>query len=374
MLEISLQKTLGNFRLRAEFSCDTTGVIAFFGRSGAGKSTLINLIAGLARPDTGSVTLQGTPLYDGKRNIDLRPEARRFGYVFQEGRLFPHLSVRGNLLYGFKRAPREDRRITLDQVVSLLGLELLLDRRPRDLSGGEKQRVAIGRALLANPKMLLMDEPLAALDHRRKDEILVFVERLRDELEIPIIYVSHSMEEIVRLADTLVLMSEGEVVAVGAVDEVMSRLDLRPMTGRYEAGAVLHATIASHERSHGLTALKFSGGTLRIPLLDMPLGADLRVRIRARDVALALEPPRDTSFSNILPCRIADLGTEEGPQIDLRLDAGGSPIWARVTARSLKQLDLRPGKEVYALVKGVAIDRHSLGRVAGTKRFAPDSE
>jgi len=374
MLEISVRKTLGQFHLDADFACDTRGVIAFFGRSGAGKSTLVNLIAGLDRPDSGHVTLQGTTLYNGGRNIDLPPEARRFGYVFQEGRLFPHFSVRGNLLYGFKRVPAEERRITLDQIVPLLGLERLLNRRPRDLSGGEKQRVAIGRALLANPKMLLMDEPLAALDHRRKDEILVFIERLRDELVIPIIYVSHSMEEIVRLADTMVLMSDGEVVAVGAVDDVMSRLDLRPMTGRYEAGAVLRATIDFHEKSDGMTAMKFSGGILRVPLLDMPVGADLRVRIRARDVALALEPPKHTSFSNIFLCRIIDIGTEDGPQVDLRLDVGGSPLWARVTARSLQQLELHPGKEVYALVKGVAIDRHSLGRISGSERFSLASE
>ena len=207
MLEVTVKKRLGDFGLDMGFSCESTGVTAVFGRSGAGKTTLVNLLAGLLRPDAGRIAVGGRVLFDSASGIDIPPDRRRLGYVFQEGRLFPHLSVRGNLAYGLKRTPPAERKIGLEQIVALLGLEALLARRPHDLSGGEKQRVALGRALLANPRLLLMDEPLAALDQQRKDEVLPFIERLRDDLAVPIVYVSHAMEEVVRLADTLVLVS-----------------------------------------------------------------------------------------------------------------------------------------------------------------------
>ncbi|MEE8535762.1 MAG: molybdenum ABC transporter ATP-binding protein [Kiloniellales bacterium] len=369
MLEMRVEKRLGEFRLDATFSCQTNGIIAFFGRSGAGKTSLVNMLAGLLRPDRGRIVLKDQSLFDSELGIDLPPERRRLGYVFQEGRLFPHLSVRGNLSYGLKRAPPGERRITLDPIVALLGLESLLARRPGALSGGEKQRVALGRALLANPRLLLMDEPLAALDQPRKDEVLPFIERLRDEFAIPIVYVTHSMPEIVRLADTLVLVSKGRVEALGAVEEVTSRLDLRPLTGRYEAGAVVHARVEGHDRDFALTELSFAGGRLRVPKLDLTEGTHLRLRIRARDVALALAPPKQTSILNVFACVVRDIGVEDGPQVDLRLDAGGAALWARITRRSLSDLGLRPGAPVYALVKAVAIDRASLGRGAGAGRF-----
>ena len=233
MLEVAVTKRLGSFEIEAEFSCASDGIVALFGRSGAGKTSLINMLAGLSRPDSGRIEIAGVPLFDSRRGLDLPPERRRMGYVFQEGRLFPHMSVHGNLNYGLRRAPPGERRIRLDQIVELLGLEALLERRPHDLSGGEKQRVALGRALLANPRLLLLDEPLAALDQARKDEVLPFIERLRDELTIPIVYVSHAMPEIVRLADVMVLMSEGRVKAVGPLDEVTSRLDLRPCIDQF---------------------------------------------------------------------------------------------------------------------------------------------
>jgi molybdate transport system ATP-binding protein len=263
-------------------------------------------------------------------------------------------------------------------VVALLGIEPLLARRPHDLSGGEKQRVALGRALLANPRLMLMDEPLASLDQPRKDEILPFIERLRDELAIPIVYVSHAMDEIVRLADTLVLVSDGTAVAVGPVGELTSRLDLRPLTGRYEAGAVLEARVREHDKVFGLSRLAFSGGQLTVPHVALPLGTPLRVRIRARDVALALSPPRDTSILNIVEARVEDMARDEGPMVDVLLDAGGATLWARITARSSEALKLAPGARVYALVKAVALDRHSLGRhgpLQGDqkRRFLPDA-
>jgi molybdate transport system ATP-binding protein len=369
MLEVDARKRLAGFDLDMSFSCESAGVIAVFGRSGAGKTTLVNMLAGLLRPDSGRIAIGDRLLFDSAGGVDLPPERRRLGYVFQEGRLFPHLSVRGNLGYGLKRVPAAERRIEMDRIVALLGLEALLARRPHDLSGGEKQRVALGRALLANPRLLLMDEPLAALDQQRKAEILPFIEQLRDELAIPIVYVSHAMEEVIRLADTLVLVSEGRTVAVGAVDELTSRLDLRPLTGRYEAGAVIEARVVGRDEVFQLSELAFPGGTLRVPGLDLAPGTELRLRIRARDVALALEPPRDISILNVFPGVIRDIGDEPGAQVDILLDLGGTSLWARITARSRHDLGLGVGSRVYALVKAVAIDRHALGRGTGRRRF-----
>ena len=374
MLEVAVAKRLGNFEVDAEFSCETDGIVALFGRSGSGKTSLVNMLAGLLRPDRGRIEIGGVPVFDSNRGLDLPPERRRLGYVFQEGRLFPHMSVRGNLGYGLRRVPAAERRIEFDQIVELLGLEALLERRPRDLSGGEKQRVALGRALLANPRLLLMDEPLAALDQARKEEILPFIERLRDELAIPIVYVSHAMPEIIRLADTMVLMSDGRVEAVGPLDELTSRLDLRPLTGRYEAGAVVEARVVGQDEAFSLTELSFAGGRLWVPRLDLENGTELRLRIRARDVILARERPEGTSILNALACVVRDIGAEEGPQVDLRLDAGGAALWARVTRRSLHELELVPGSPVYALIKAVAIDRYSLGRSTATGRFFPEAE
>lgn len=374
MLEVAVEKSMGGFRLDASLSCETSGVVALFGRSGAGKTSLVNMIAGLLSPDRGRIAINGTVLYDAARGIDLKPERRRLGYVFQEGRLFPHLSVRSNLLYGYRRIAADERRVVPDQVIALLGLERLLDRRPHDLSGGEKQRVALGRALLANPRLLLMDEPLAALDGARKDEVLSFIERLRDDLAVPIVYVTHAMPEIVRLADTMVLVSDGRVEAVGTVDELTSRLDLRPLTGRYEAGAALTAHVAGQDEAFGLTLLDIPGARLTVSRLDLTTGTELRVRVRARDVGLALTPPADTSFLNVVPCTLRDIGQEDGPQVDLRLETdGGAAIWARITRRSLENLGLAPGVRVHALIKAVAIDRYSLGRATtGARLLAHD--
>lgn len=370
MLEITARKRLGSFRLDVDFSCQTSGITSIFGRSGAGKTTLINILAGLVKPDSGRIAVAGQLLFDSSQGIDLAPEHRRIGYVFQEGRLFPHLNVRGNLIYGLRRVPQDERRIELEQVVSLLGLETRLGRRPADLSGGEKQRVALGRALLANPHLLLMDEPLAALDQPRKEEVMPFIERLRDELTIPIVYVSHAMDEVVRLADTLVLLSEGRTVAVGPLDELTSRLDLRPLTGRYEAGAVIEATVVRHDQAFALSELAFSGGTLQVPLIDLPPGSGLRVRLRARDIALALERPQNTSILNVFPGVVRDMSKEPGALVDVLLDIGGTALWARVTARSRHDLKLQTGSRVYALVKAVAIDRHTLGRTSGRRFLA----
>jgi molybdate transport system ATP-binding protein len=365
MIEIDVEKRLGDFRLEARFTAPATGITALFGRSGAGKTTLVNLLAGLERPDRGRIAVDGEVLFSAEDGVDVPTERRRLGYVFQEGRLFPHYSVRGNLTYGRRRGAR-GAAVSVEAVVALLGLEALLDRRPGDLSGGEKQRVAIGRALLAEPRLLLMDEPLASLDTPRKAEIMPFIERLRDELHIPIIYVSHAMDEIVRLADTLVLLSEGRVAAVGPVEELTSRLDLRPLTGRHEAGAVIRATVAGHDVTYGLSELAFPGGRLRVSHVALPLGTPVRARIRARDVALATTRPTGISFRNIFPGRIAEIAAERAPIVDIKLDIGTAAqpvaLWARVTARAVQELSLVPGREVFALVKTVALDRASYGR------------
>jgi len=377
MIEIAVEKRLGSFLLDANFEAQSTGITALFGRSGAGKTSVANAVAGLLRPDRGRIVVAGEVLFDSTRGIDLAPERRRLGYVFQDGLLFPHYSVRGNLLYG-RRAAERDAAISLDAVVALLGLETLLERRPAGLSGGEKQRVALGRALLAGPRLLVMDEPLASLDQPRKAEILPFIERLRDELAIPIIYVTHAMEEIVRLADTMVILQDGRVAAVGPVEDLTSRIDLRPLTGRYEAGAVIRAEVAGHDRAWGLTQLAFPGGRLNVAAIDLPLGARVRVRVHARDVVLATAPPTHLSIRNSFPGRIVEIAEDAGPMVDLRLDVGveGHPVmlWARITRRALAELGLAPGSAVHALVKTVALDRGSFARYEPGRPPPGDSE
>ncbi len=357
MIEVDVQFHRETFRLNAAFKADSEGVIAIFGRSGAGKTTLINLLAGLERSSSGRIAIDGTVLFDSDAGIDKPPEQRRLGYVFQDGRLFPHMTVQRNLVYG-RRGALSDAEF--DAIMRLLDLSPLLDRRPGTLSGGEKQRVAIGRALLAQPKLLLMDEPLASLDAGRKSEILTYIERLREEVRLPIVYVSHSSDEIVRLADTLVLLSDGAVAAVGPLEDLMSRLDLRPLTGRYEAGAVIPVTVARTRPETQLTELDFPGGTLLVPATDLPTDHALRVRIRARDVALALTPPDGISMLNILRGTVTEIGDDEGPLVDVLVDIG-CPIWARISRHALQALDIEVGRRIYALIKAVSFDRRSLG-------------
>jgi molybdate transport system ATP-binding protein len=365
MLSFTAQKRLGAFRFSAAFEGPDKGLLALFGRSGAGKTTLINMLAGLARPDAGRIVLEGRVLFDSSAGIDLPPERRRIGYVFQEGRLFPHLPVLGNLLYGYRRAPSEDRPIGVDEIVSLLGISQLLTRRPGDLSGGEKQRVAIGRALLCSPKMLLLDEPLAALDGERKAEILPYIERLRDGLNLPIVYVSHDAIEILRLADHVLLMEKGGVAAAGPVAEIFGRPELQRLVGAAEAGAVLTARLESHDEEFALSYLRFAGGRLAIARIAAPPGSEMRLRIRARDVALALERPVRLSIQNVIDARIVAVHPADGPYVDVELDAG-APLWARITARSAHDLSLAIGLNVFALVKAVSIDRQTVAAHAPT--------
>jgi len=372
-LAVDIGHRLGTFLLDVQFKT-ASGLVALFGRSGSGKTSIINIIAGLVRPERGRVTIDGTVLVDTEGGLFVPRHRRRVGYVFQEGRLFPHLTVRQNLLYGRWFAPQTKRGDDLDRVVNLLGIAGLLDRRPGRLSGGEKQRVAVGRALLADPRVLLMDEPLASLDETRKAEILPYIERLRDQSKIPIIYVSHSIAEVARLATTVVLLSEGKVAAVGPTSEIMQRLDLFPLTNRVEAGAVIEATVERHDETFGLTELASRAGRWKLHRLDAPVGARLRLRVRARDVMLAKSAPADLSALNVLPGIVADIGPHDGPIVEIRLDCSGEALIARLTRYSVERLGLVSGTPVFALVKSVALDRRSLsGPLQATADLATDA-
>jgi molybdate transport system ATP-binding protein len=328
-LQARLRHRHGAFRLDAELSVPARGITALFGASGAGKTTLLRCIAGLTRASEGSINFDGEDWQDEATGRFVPAHERGCGYVFQEASLFPHLSVKGNLEYAWKRAPRERQAVRFDAAVQMLGLGPLLARTTGGLSGGERQRVAIARVLLASPRLLLMDEPLASLDASRKGEILYHVERLRDEVGIPIVYVSHAIDEVVRLADAMV--------------------------------TVLEATVAEQDLAYGLTRLRFDGGELLAPDVDALVGERLRVRIRARDVSLALSAPRDASFLNVLPGVVSATGEAKGAGVDVAVRMGGTTIVARITRRSVDALALTPGKPVFALVKSVAIDRHSVG-------------
>src|SRR5262245_3357601 len=355
---VDIRHRLGTFQLDSRFET-AGGLVALLGRSGSGKTSIINTIAGLIKPDEGFVSIDGMVLVDTRQRIFMAPHHRRVGYVFQEGPLFPHLTVRQELLYGRWFATR-GAGSDLDGVVDLLGIGALLERRPGRLSGGEKQRVAIGRALLAKPRLLLMDEPLASLDEARKAEILPYIEKLRDQASVPIIYVSHSIGEVARLASTIVLVSEGKVAAVGPTAQIMHRLDLFPLTGRAEAGALVEAAVERHDEQFGLTELRSRAGVWKLPRLDVPVGVRLRLRVRARDVMIATSPPSDLSALNVLSGLVSDIGSPHGAIVEVRLDCAGDVLIARLTRYSVQRLGLTRGSQVYALIKSVALDRRSL--------------
>ena len=352
-LAIDIALSRPGFTLEVAFD-SPGGVTALFGRSGAGKSTIAGMLAGLIRPDRGRITVDGDVLVDRSAGIFVPPHRRRIGSVFQDGRLFPHLSVRRNLLYGAWFAGRRVTGRPFDDIVDLLGIGPLLARRPATLSGGEKQRVAIGRALLMGPRLLVLDEPLAALDQARKDEILPYLERLRDELRLPMVYVSHSRDEIVRLADRLVVIDAGKIVSSGPIAEVSSRFD--PTAGS-EPAAVLAVSVAAIDRSHGLATLDFAGGRLTVPAGRLVVGQHRRLQIRARDVAIATGRPDGLSILNILPATILEMHDAGPTAVGLRLDCGGTVLVAEITRLSAETLALAPGRAVHALIKSVSFDR-----------------
>ncbi len=351
-LEARFRLQLGAFSLDAAFHAPAAQITALFGPSGSGKTTLLRCIAGLERAE-GNLTVDGEVWQDERQ---FRPtHARRIGYVFQEPSLFAHLSVRDNLLYGWRRVPAEQRRIQLDAVVAWLGLAPLLDRRdPAGLSGGERQRVAIGRALLTSPRLLLMDEPLSALDAASKAEILACLQRLHGELTLPMLYVSHALDEVARLADHLVLLDAGKVVAEGPLHATLARVDL-PIASLEDALTVLDATVDAHDDGYHQTHLTCAGGGLWVARVDAPIGTRIRARLRAQDVAIATQPPSQTSVSNVLAGRIADIHDGDADTVLIRIDLDGAPLLARVTKRSRDRLGLQVGQPVLALVKAVAI-------------------
>ncbi len=356
-IDVSLARGTG-FRLEAQFTAPERGVTSLFGRSGAGKSTIIHMVAGTVTPDRGVIRVGDAVFFDKARGTDMPMEQRRVGYVFQDARLFPHMKVETNLRYGERRAG-SDRRIGFDAVVGMLGIGHLLARRPHTLSGGERQRVAIGRALLSQPRLLLMDEPLAALDEQRKAEILPYLERLRDELHLPILYVSHSLEEVLRLSDTVAAMIDGRVIAAGPVTEVMSRPELLPVIGRFDLGTIIDCTVKAHDVAYALSTLAFPDGELRVPLVDLPVGAPARARVRSRDVAISLSRPMDVSVTNRLSGHVTEIRREEGPYADVVIALGHATLRSLVTMESVERLALEPGMPVWLMIKAVAVDARS---------------
>jgi len=354
MLSVRLRKRRGAFLLDAEFDLPTPGVVALFGRSGCGKSTLVNLIAGLLEPDSGCLALDELTLIDTQRRVRIPAERRGIGCVFQDLRLFPHMSVRANLDYARRRARREVR-IDFDAVVGMLGLGPLLGRRTQQLSGGERQRVAIGRALLSQPRLLALDEPLAALDAARRDEVLPYLETLRDELAIPIVYVSHQFDEVLRLATHLVLMEAGKTVAAGPINDMTRHPQLRAAIGPDAVGTLVEAAAVGPDPATGLQRIRIGAGELQVRGRPSRGGARLRVQILARDIIIATAEPVHLSVRNVLKGRIVEL-TQDGADAQLvSIDIGGTVILARVTTAASRELELAPGRTAWALVKAVSL-------------------
>ena len=346
-----------SFHLQVDLEFPAEGIIAIFGPSGCGKTTLLRCLAGLERTPRGTMSLGNNRWQDESQGVFVPLSQRPIGYVFQDPRLFPHLNVLANLQYGWKRTATSARRITLDQVVQVLDIERLLNRRPSSLSGGEQQRVAIGRALLTSPHLLLMDEPLSSLDLQRKREILPFIQRLDTEFHIPIVYVSHDLHEIVELAKTVVLLKEGKVAGTGPIEKVFSQLNLRHLIPETHLGALIDTLIAEQDQQFGLTKLAFTGGHLHVPQQHRKIGERLRVQILAKDVSIISSPPSfQTSVLNLLEATVVEIGevNTEHPFVDVKLDIG-CPLLATITRKSLATLQLHPGQRVYTQIKAVAL-------------------
>lgn len=359
MLSVSITHDFGSFQLDAAFDAPA-GVTALFGRSGAGKTSIVNAVAGLMRPARGQISVDGRVLVDTTRGVFVPPHQRRIGYVFQEGRLFPHLTVLQNITYGRWFAGKAGSPGDLDDIVALLDIGSLMGRRPGGLSGGEKQRVALARAILSRPGFLLMDEPLAALDDARKSEILPYLERLRDETRLPILYVSHSVAEVARLATTVVLIEAGRVTAQGPAAVVLSDPAASAALGRQDTGAILTARVQAHE-ADGLSRLACGAGDLWVSRIDAAVGTTLRVRILAQDVMIARMRPTAISALNVLPCRVQSVTASSGPDVLVQLAIGSDMLLARVTQRSATALDLVAEAQVFAIIKAVTVTRDRIG-------------
>ena len=357
-LHLRARRALGSFTLDVTIDLPARGITALFGPSGSCKTSCLRVLAGLDRHANAQVVVGGQIWQDSARGIFVPTHRRALGYVFQEASLFSHLTVRDNLTFGHRRTPVAERSRSWEHPLELLGIAPLLARWPHELSGGERQRVAIARALAANPRLLLMDEPLAALDAARKADILPYLERLQGELDIPVIYVSHALDEVARLADHLVLIDGGRVTAEGPVPTLLTRLSL-PLAQGDQAAAVITGTVQSHDPAFRLTHVAFGGGTLRLvtpePLLACAVGQSVRLRVQARDVSLTLAPATDTSILNVLPATVIEWREDHPGYAMVALDAGGTRLLARVTRKSAASLGLAPGRPVFAQVKGAAL-------------------
>jgi molybdate transport system ATP-binding protein len=361
VLKVAAKKQRGAFLLDAAFEIPTPGVVALFGRSGCGKTTLVNVIAGLLAADQGYVALEDKVLLDTDRGIDVAPERRRIGYVFQDARLFPHLRVEANLRYGLKRSAKRAAAapfVGVDRVVELLELGPLLGRRTHELSGGERQRVAIGRALLSQPSLLLLDEPLASLDASRREEVLPYLETLRDQLAIPMVYVSHNFDEVLRLATHLVLMEAGKTIAQGDLGEMSLHPRIRAIIGTDAVGAIVDGTVLGKDASSGLTRVQVGRGELKVQFGAPAPGTRLRVQLLARDLIVATEQPRQLSVRNSLPGVITSVADDVDDSDLIAIDVGGILIMARVTKAATLELGLAEGKAVWALVKTASLRPH----------------
>lgn len=354
-LDFDVQVAYAGFALDAKASVALTGITAVFGQSGSGKTTLLRTLAGLERLASGRIAFAGeTWLDDDPRS--LRPaHARAIGYVFQDARLFSHLDVRGNLAYAARRI-RGREGPGLETVVAALDLQPLMSRQPATLSGGERQRVALARALLTAPRMVLMDEPLASVDGRRKRDILPYIERLPRDFSIPVLYVTHAIDEVAALADDMLLMSSGRIAAAGPVAETLSRLDLFPLTGRFETGAVLKVRVTGHDVRDHLSEVAFDGGQLVIPLTRAAIGSDIRIRIRARDVVLATAAVEGLSANNVLGGVVTGVRADAGTYLDVAIACGSAQLIARITHRSARRLSIEPGQSVSVVIKSITID------------------
>ncbi|MRT40374.1 molybdenum ABC transporter ATP-binding protein ModC [Enterobacteriaceae bacterium RIT702] len=350
MLNLQLSQQLGDHLLDVNVNIPASGITAIFGVSGAGKTSLINAIGGLTQPQSGRIELNDRLLFDSATRVNLPPEKRRIGYVFQDARLFPHYRVRGNLQYGMAPSMKPQ----FNALVALLGLESLLTRYPASLSGGEKQRVAIGRALLTAPDILLMDEPLASLDLPRKRELMPYLQKLAKQVDIPILYVSHSLDEILQLADNVLVLDAGQVKAFGPLEKVWSSSAMRPWLPLAERTSVLRVQVLEQHPDYPMTALSLGDQHIWVSRVNQPLKTPLRIRIASADVSLALQPPHNTSIRNILPAQVVEL-LEIDDQVEVKLRIGISELWARISPWARDELGIRPDQWLYAQIKSVSI-------------------
>lgn len=358
-LEVDVRVAFGGFDLQVEQAIPAAGVTAVFGPSGSGKTTLLRSVLGFEAGSRGRIALNGDVWLDSEAGVDVPPHRRPVGCTFQDGRLFPHLDVAGNLRYADRRSGEANAvSINHDDVVDALDLEPLLDRRPNTLSGGERQRAALGRALLSRPRLLLLDEPLSALDRRRKAEIMPYLLALHPRFGIPTLYVSHAVDEVALLADRVLVLAEGRVQAFGGTIEVLEQLDLAPLTERFQAAAVLEARVSAHDDQYRLTWLDLDGQRLSVPRIEhLDVGESARLLVRSRDVSLATERPSPTSIRNVLSGVLVSLHQDESSAFaEATIDLGSHRLRARITRASAAELDLAVGSPVFALLKSVSLD------------------